>query len=115
MEDKCKELEAKFKNASSIFQKHWQELKNRKGVLSVRVGTKFVNGVDTGEPAIIVYVVKKLARAGKQSIPKDIEGISTDVVELSTKDYTLGETSLSKMTPVEQMFRASGVKRNVKC
>ena len=45
------------------------------------------------------------------SIPKEICGMSTDVVELSTQDFELGTTSVSNESPTEQKRKASGVKK----
>jgi hypothetical protein len=54
------------------------------GVHSVGIGAKRVGGERTSEPAIVVYVVKKrpLAElAPAETVPPEIDGIKTDVVE----------------------------------
>jgi hypothetical protein len=54
------------------------------GVHSVGVGGKLVEGKDTGELAIVVFVEKKKKReelSEGQLVPSQIEGIKTDVVE----------------------------------
>jgi hypothetical protein len=54
------------------------------GVHSVGVGGKLVEGKDTGELAIVVFVEKKKEReelSEGQLVPSEIEGIKTDVVE----------------------------------
>lgn len=97
-----------------VLEKYWEQLKDKKGVLSVRLGHKFVDGKDTGQLAVIVYVKKKLPLSKiskKQLVPSTLEGIATDVIELKAKDFTLGETSMSKKSPEEQRRLAGGVKR----
>ena len=59
------------------------DLLSRPGVTGVDIGTKTVNGVPTGQPAIIVYVNKKGGVPANEMIPKDIQGVPTDVVERS--------------------------------
>ncbi len=54
------------------------------GVHSVGIGPKLTNGKKTGELSIVVWVSKKLptnALPADQVIPKEIDGIKTDVIE----------------------------------
>ncbi len=95
-----------------IANKHYQELKH-KGALSVRPSTKFVDGKDTGEPSLAVFVLKKKPMTKlkpDEVIPSNIEGIRTDVVELAPKTWKIGETGISMLSPEEQRRRASGVR-----
>ncbi len=97
-----------------VLDRHWQELRKRKGVLNVSVGNKFKDGKDTGRKAIVVYVAEKKplnALAALEVIPSEIEGCETDVVELSTKDYVLGDTEPSKKSPKIQRRIAGGVRK----
>jgi len=97
-----------------VIDKHWRKLKKRKGVLSVKTGNKFTKGKDTLELCITVYVKKKIDKKSlspKQLIPERIEGIKTDVVELHTKDFKMGETNISKKSPKQQKRIASGVQK----
>lgn len=58
------------------------ELLKLSGVTGVDVGYKYVNGKRTDQIAIRVMVSKKKANvAAKQQIPKEINGIPTDVIE----------------------------------
>jgi len=114
-----KDVQALIERCYSMWSKWY-------GSLSVRISTKFVDGKDTGISSITFYVTKKedkpfkLASDGKSgyvinkpmSIPKEIYGMPTDVVELSTPDFELGTTSVSSESPDEQRRKASGVKKN---
>ncbi len=56
----------------------------RPNVVGVGVGRKFVRGKETDELSIAVSVIKKLPEASlrmEEIIPKEIEGIKTDVIE----------------------------------
>jgi len=97
-----------------VLERHWKELRERANVINVGVGTKIVGGKDTGKPCITVFVRKKIPRsylARKALIPGEVEGVPTDVVELSTEDYELGETEVSRRPPSEQRRIAGGVRR----
>lgn len=94
--------------------KNWKALKDLPNVLSMKVGTKIVDGKDTGIPCVTIYVTKKkpdrLLRAAARA-PKEIEGVPTDVVELNPNgDWEIGETSVSRKSPKIQRILASGVK-----
>ncbi len=52
----------------------------RPGVVGVDIGEKVVGGVRTGVPAIVVYVQRKRTSA-QFTIPPDVLGVPTDVVE----------------------------------
>jgi hypothetical protein len=74
-----------YVNARDIKKRNVEQLFEKKNVVGVGVGRKIVNGHMTDEIAIKVYVEKKsvLSRlAEDQIIPKEIEGIKTDVVEV---------------------------------
>ena len=57
------------------------ELLKLPGVTGVDVGPKSVGGRKTGQLAIRVYVEKKRDVPQDQSIPTEIQGVPTDVVE----------------------------------
>jgi len=97
-----------------VIDKHWRKLKKHKGVLSVKTGSKFTRGKDTFELCITVYVKKKIdkkALSPKQLIPERIEGVKTDVVELYSRDFMIGETSVSKKSPKQQKIISGGVQK----
>jgi len=105
-----------IEEAIEHFHKHWKQVF---GVLSIRKSTKFVNGKDIGVPCITFYVAHKMNialtsegynGAGIFKIPKELYGMPTDVVELSSPDYKLGETSVSNKSPEDQRRIASGIK-----
>lgn len=98
-----------------VLDKYWRRLKRYKGVLNVQRGTKFTEGRNTKIPCIVVYVEEKKPKSKlltSQIIPDVIEGVKTDVVELKTEDYKLGETSVSNLHPKIQRKIAGGVKKN---
>ena len=69
------------------------------------LGTKFKDGKDTGVPAIVVYVSRKVAAEylfAEHLIPIDIEGVPTDVVEFAPTTWKAGKTAVSEKHPLEQ-------------
>jgi hypothetical protein len=50
-------------------------------VTGVDIGNKYIHGGKTDTLAIRVYVSKKMKVPEKDLIPKEIEGIPTDVIE----------------------------------
>jgi len=66
--------------------KNWAiELLKLKGVVLVGRGKKITAGVNTGRDAMVVGVIKKVPLAElkkKDVVPKEVEGIETDVIEL---------------------------------
>ena len=65
----------------SIKQNAEGDLLKRPGVTGVDIGNKIVNGDETGELAIRVYVAKKKDMPAGKAIPATIEGVKTDVIE----------------------------------
>lgn len=109
----CEDLKEKCARCFDVLKEKWSEWMNRDDILNVQVSTKIVDGVDTGEPSITFYVPKKKPNSKLKKairIPKEINGIKTDVVELATDDYELGATSVSKLNPFQQKIMANGVK-----
>jgi hypothetical protein len=95
-------------NHKEILNHHWERLLQFPNVLNTAIGTKFKNGEDTQIPAIVVYVSKKVREvelAAQNIIPKELEGIPTDVVEFAPKTWTAGRTSVSELPPEEQRRR----------
>lgn len=69
---------------SEVKEKHEDELLELPNVIGVETGLKEVNGEETDEEAIIAQVKSKVAEAelkDEHVIPKEIEGVKTDVVE----------------------------------
>ena len=110
-------------DVEKLIERCYAQWKSWYGVLSIRTSTKFVKGEDTGVPCITFYVIKKenktlIATYNNitslnlpMNVPKEINGMLTDVVELSTPDYVLGTTSVSNQSPDEQKRKASGVRK----
>lgn len=97
-----------------VLEKHWQELRGYPNVLSVGLSKKFVRGKDTGRDSITVFVSAKKPKkllSKKDILPKELDGVPLDVVELSTADYALGDTAPSRLPPSIQRRLAGGVKR----
>jgi hypothetical protein len=96
-----------------VLSRHWEELSRKRNYLNSAVGTKFKDGKDTGVPAIVVYVSRKVPAvelAPEHMVPDQIEGVPTDVVELAPKTWTAGRTSVSQLHPAEQLKKL-GAKR----
>lgn len=92
-------------------------LKQKHRALNIMPGIKMVNGKSTGVPSITFYVAAKKLLSGlkpEEIIPKMLNGIQTDVVQLSTGDFKMGETSVSEQSPKTQRRIASGVLRKKK-
>ena len=58
-------------------------------VVGAGVGEKYVNGIPTGKPAILIFVEKKMTERGilrkysaKEIIPQSLDSIPTDVIEV---------------------------------
>lgn len=59
------------------------DLMQRPGVTGVDIGPKCVDGQDTGILAIRIYVERKEDLPEELALPKEIQGIPTDVIERS--------------------------------
>ncbi|BAF58265.1 MAG: hypothetical protein HPY89_09930 [Pelotomaculum sp.] len=67
------------------FKKTRAKLLSLENVVGIGVGYKQTGGENTGEPAFIIYVEKKMPAAGLARgsvIPKRIDGLITDVIEI---------------------------------
>lgn len=65
--------------------KHKQDLLKFPNVVGCAVATKRIKGIDTGKPCYTVFVSEKVSEAElarEQVIPKTIEAVETDVVEV---------------------------------
>jgi C1A family cysteine protease len=96
-----------------VLSRYWEELKTKANYLNVAIGTKFKDGKDTGVPAIVVYVSKKVATAElspEDTVPREIEGVPTDIVELAPTDWQAGKTDISQLHPAEQLHRMGLIK-----
>src|SRR4051794_9690033 len=58
-----------------------QDLLSLPNVTGVFTGRKVTAGVDTGQVAIVVTVSEKKDVPTKQAVPKEINGVPTDVIE----------------------------------
>jgi len=97
-----------------ILERRWKDLRKYPNVRSLGIGRKWVNGKETDQEAIVVYVRRKVSKellAASDVIPPTIEGAPTDVVELSTGDFELGDTEVSRRPPSTQRKMAGGVRR----
>lgn len=88
-----------------IHERHHAELKKIPRVLNTFLSTKRVDGKDTGIPCITLYVTEKIKEAllsPSEVIPKTVEGIPTDVIELKPKTWKAGKTAISQLSPSQQ-------------
>lgn len=101
-------------SADEVLDRYWKKLRAYSNVLNVAISNKFVEGKDTGQKSITIYVKKKVPKellAAKDIIPAEVEGIPTDVIEIDPKTWVAGETSISRLSPKEQRRRL-GVRRS---
>ena len=91
------------------------KLKDIPHVLSVSTeSTKFTTNRDMKQPCITVFVDRKLSEdelSPENIIPKEINGIPVDVVELHSEDFKIGVTEVGKKPPSIQRLVAGGVRR----
>lgn len=81
------------------------QLKAFPNALNTLISTKKVKDIDTGIPCITILVSDKVEErllAPAEIIPKTIEGIPTDVVQLKPKTWKAGKTKISELSPSEQ-------------
>ncbi|WP_366923387.1 S1 family peptidase [Metallumcola ferriviriculae] len=74
-----------MKNARKALEKHRDYLMSLENVVGVGVGYKMVRGKETKEPAMVVFVSKKLPQAylrGETLVPKKLDKMATDVIEV---------------------------------
>ena len=94
--------------SKEVLNRHWRFLKLYPNVLNVALATKWKDGKDTKVPSITVYVSKKhpeVVLAPEEIIPKEVDGVPTDVVELAPTTWQAGKTSISELHPEDQLRR----------
>jgi len=92
-------------NELAVKQAHENDLSQKKNVNGVGIGIKWVNGQPTDQPAILVFVEKKLAKRGLISkysedelVPSEVDGIPTDVIEVG---YIQKQNLRARVRPVK--------------
>ncbi|OPY58669.1 MAG: hypothetical protein A4E55_00721 [Pelotomaculum sp. PtaU1.Bin035] len=69
----------------NALKKNRRKILGLKNVVGVGVGYKHVGEENTGKPAFIIYVEKKMPPAGltrSHIVPRQVDGLDTDVVEI---------------------------------
>jgi hypothetical protein len=99
---------------NDVLDRNWAQIKeiHPENILNVGIGEKFVNGVNTHEPSITVYVRKKLELAAlskKNVIPAGVENVPTNVIEFAPTTWIADKTSVSELHPVEQQHRMGAI------
>ena len=91
------------------------KLKDIPHVLSISTeSTKFTANIDTKQPCITILVDEKPDEEDipeEHRIPKEINGVLTDVVWLHSEDFKIGVTEVGKKPPSIQRLVAGGVRR----
>ena len=88
-------MESKLNSALQVKSGAENQLLKIPGVNAVDVGYKYVNGKRTDEVAIRVHVSKKKKTVAKdEMIPKEINGIKTDVIEGTYEAQTASKKKL---------------------
>lgn len=73
-----------IEEVKKVKEKYEQELMNKAGVVGCSIGYKHTGGKKTDKLSIVCYVKKKKKEEdlkSKDIIPREIEGIPTDIVE----------------------------------
>lgn len=93
---------------TQVKRQHEKTLERYHNVVGTGVGQKYVRGLPTGEPAIVVFVRQKLseqeivqAHSADHIIPSSIDHVATDVMEVG--DITLQGFN-SRVRPLEPGF-----------
>jgi hypothetical protein len=79
-------LENKRAKIQELIRKYESQLLKYPNVIGISMGHKIVNGINTEELCISILVKKKIPEDEldtKSVLPKDIESIKTDVVDVS--------------------------------
>lgn len=91
-----------------------EKIRKKPNVLTWRDDlTKITASKDTGKSCITVFVSEKVERrllSNRQAIPKKIGGKLTDVIELRSDDFELGDTDVGRELP-EVQKRMMGVQK----
>ena len=85
-------------NISDISRNYYHYLFTHKNVKGVGVGYKFINGVETNELCIHVFVERKVSEAYltcNHIIPKTYMGIKTDVIEVGNFKASASSSGVS--------------------
>jgi len=89
-------------------QVHDELVKKYDNAIATGVGHKLVNGVDTGRPALMVFVTEKYRGINKQDIsqviPQEIDGVPVDVVEAG---HIVKQAYNTKVRPIVPGFSCS--------
>lgn len=95
-------MKKRFQKPLNVKRKYEHTLLLGDNVSGVGVGTKLVNGVDTKEPSIRVYVKEKKATESltEDEIPKEIDGVKTDVIQLSLETLSGNISNTTKVRPL---------------
>lgn len=78
-------MENKRAKIQELIRKYESQLLKYPNVIGVSTGHKIVNGINTEELCISILVRKKISEEeldSKYVLPKDIESIKTDVVDV---------------------------------
>ncbi len=98
--------------ARAVKERSTHDLFNKFGVTGVGNGKKIVNGIPTTNDAILVFVKEKIdpdaittQGADPSLIPKEIDGVPVDVIEVG--DIQLQRVFQSKVRPIKPGFSIS--------
>ena len=72
---------------NKIISINLETLIKKENVIGLAYGTKFKDGIDTGEKCIVVFVSKKVSEnnlSPSNIIPNKLENVKTDVIAVDT-------------------------------
>ena len=90
-------------DVKKAFEKRLLKIRN---VVGTAVGRKFVNGLPTEEPAVLVFVERKISTRGLSKlsadiIPDNLDGVVTDVIEVGKLVKQASPGYKSKVRPIK--------------
>jgi hypothetical protein len=92
-------------------------LHGKSGIVGIGIGEKVRNGRYTGEPSITFHVLRKVHSdevAPEDRIPKEIDGIPTDVIAVG-EGYPLASALPKQMQPGESLRNVRGTAGTLGC
>ena len=89
-------------NYQRIVDKYSEQMGRKKNVVAIAIGKKWTNGVPSDKDAILVLVKEKIPLnqlSANDQIPKDLDGVITDVVGKVGEIQSLGYTKRYRPAP----------------
>ena len=99
---KKNDLRARVKDINVVKKRHSKRLRDKHGFRGIGVGYKMVNGEKTDRLSVVFFVEKKLSKEEipvDQRLPKTLDGVECDVVEMDEIFPLASSVYSSKIRP----------------